>query len=68
MQGDEARLLLSFPSNRCPTQIEVAYRKKVWELHLDSFPVQQKPLAESKFKLVSSDMPLNILSSFFFFP
>ncbi|KHG28410.1 Chaperone DnaJ 2 [Gossypium arboreum] len=53
MQGDEARLLLSFPSNRCPTQIEVAYRKKVWELHLDLFPVQQKPLAESKFKLVN---------------
>ncbi|PPD67560.1 hypothetical protein GOBAR_DD35563 [Gossypium barbadense] len=53
MQGDEARLLLSFPSNRCPTQIEVAYRKKVWELHLDLFPVQQKPLAESKFNFCS---------------
>ncbi|TYH38973.1 hypothetical protein ES332_D12G147300v1 [Gossypium tomentosum] len=62
MQGDEARLLLSFPSNRCPTQIEVAYRKKVWELHLDLFPVQQKPLAESKFKLDSCNVLRNKVS------
>ncbi|MBA0674819.1 hypothetical protein Goari_016393, partial [Gossypium aridum] len=53
MQGDEARLLLGFPPNSCPSpsQIKAAYRKKVWESHPDLFPVHEKHSAESKFKL-----------------
>ncbi|KAL4308525.1 hypothetical protein GQ457_01G054470 [Hibiscus cannabinus] len=55
MQGDEARLLLGFPPNSRPTpsQIKAAYRKKVWESHPDLFPLHQKSLAESKFKMIA---------------
>ncbi|XP_050264396.1 uncharacterized protein LOC126708625 isoform X1 [Quercus robur] len=55
MQGDEARTLLGFPPNSHPTlsQVKAAYKRKVWESHPDLFPAQQKPHAESKFKLIS---------------
>ncbi|GMI98928.1 hypothetical protein HRI_003562100 [Hibiscus trionum] len=66
MQGDEAKLLLSFSSNCFPTQIKAAYRNRVWESHPDLFPVHRKTSEESKFKLASIDVPLNIYLSFFF--
>ncbi|XP_062143760.1 uncharacterized protein LOC133851375 isoform X2 [Alnus glutinosa] len=55
MQGDEARALLGFPPDSRPTlsQVKAAYRTKVWESHPDLFPTQEKPHAESKFKLIS---------------
>ncbi|XP_059439929.1 protein CAJ1 [Corylus avellana] len=55
MQGDEARALLGFPPDSRPTfsQVKAAYRTKVWESHPDLFPAQEKPHAESKFKLIS---------------
>ncbi|OAY48851.1 uncharacterized protein LOC110615789 isoform X6 [Manihot esculenta] len=55
MQGDEARILLGFPPNSRPTlsQVKAAYRKKVWESHPDLFPFDEKPMAESRFKLMS---------------
>ncbi|WVZ05907.1 hypothetical protein V8G54_019253 [Vigna mungo] len=55
MDADEAKLLLGFPpdSRPTPSQVKSAYRKKVWESHPDRFPSHEKPLAESKFKLIS---------------
>ncbi|XP_050238802.1 uncharacterized protein LOC126688221 [Mercurialis annua] len=55
MQGNEARVLLGFPSNSTPTpsQIKAAYRRKVWESHPDLFPLHKKSYAESKFKAIS---------------
>ncbi|KAK3194395.1 hypothetical protein Dsin_025705 [Dipteronia sinensis] len=55
MQGDEARILLGFPPDSCPSpsQVKAAYKKKVWESHPDLFPVDKKPHAESRFKLIS---------------
>ncbi|XP_031280812.1 protein CAJ1-like isoform X5 [Pistacia vera] len=55
MHGDEARVLLGFPPNYRPTlsQVKAAYRRKVWESHPDLFPLDKKPHAESKFKLIS---------------
>ncbi|XP_017415979.1 uncharacterized protein LOC108326894 isoform X1 [Vigna angularis] len=55
MDAHEAKLLLGFPPNSRPTpsQVKSAYRKKVWESHPDRFPSHEKPLAESKFKLIS---------------
>ncbi|XP_021906713.1 uncharacterized protein LOC110821184 isoform X10 [Carica papaya] len=55
MQGDEARVLLGFPPNSRPTlsQVKAAYKSKVWESHPDLFPAYEKPLADSKFKLIS---------------
>ncbi|RVW12535.1 hypothetical protein CK203_082405 [Vitis vinifera] len=55
MRGDEARLLLGFPPTSRVTlsQIKAAYKSKAWEYHPDRVPVQEKPGAESKFKLVS---------------
>ncbi|KHN14163.1 hypothetical protein glysoja_028561 [Glycine soja] len=55
MDADEAKILLGFPPNSRPTpsQVKSAYKKKVWESHPDLFPSHEKPLAESKFKLVS---------------
>ncbi|KAK7379096.1 hypothetical protein VNO80_04549 [Phaseolus coccineus] len=55
MDAHEARILLGFPPNSRPTpsQVKSAYKKKVWESHPDRFPSQEKPLAESKFKLIS---------------
>ncbi|KAG5044160.1 hypothetical protein JHK87_008075 [Glycine soja] len=34
-------------------EVKSAYKKKVWESHPDLFPSHEKPLAESKFKLIS---------------
>ncbi|XP_034691740.1 uncharacterized protein LOC117918886 isoform X1 [Vitis riparia] len=53
MRGDEARLLLGFPptSRLTSSQIKAAYKSKAWEYHPDRVPVQEKPGAESKFKL-----------------
>ncbi|XP_019422276.1 PREDICTED: uncharacterized protein LOC109331921 isoform X2 [Lupinus angustifolius] len=55
MDVNEARILLGFPPNSHPTpsQVKSAYKKKVWESHPDLFPSQEKPLAESRFKLIS---------------
>ncbi|KAH1259134.1 Protein CAJ1 [Glycine max] len=55
MDADEAKILLGFPPNSRPTpsQVKSAYKKKVWESHPDLFPSHEKPLAESKFKLIS---------------
>ncbi|CAJ1873687.1 unnamed protein product [Sphenostylis stenocarpa] len=55
MDAHEARVLLGFPPNSRPTpsQVKSAYKKKVWESHPDRFPSHEKPLAESKFKLIS---------------
>ncbi|KAM3376671.1 chaperone protein dnaJ 72 isoform X1 [Capsicum galapagoense] len=55
MLTDEAKLLLGFPTNSCPTacQVKAAYRRKVWETHPDCFPVHLKPNAELKFKMIS---------------
>ncbi|XP_020210814.1 uncharacterized protein LOC109795711 isoform X1 [Cajanus cajan] len=55
MDAHEARILLGFPPNSRPTpsQVKSAYKKKVWESHPDLFPSHEKPLAESKFKLIS---------------
>ncbi|KAE8008373.1 hypothetical protein FH972_004892 [Carpinus fangiana] len=55
MQGDEARALLGFTPDSRPTfsQVKAAYRMKAWESHPDLFPAQEKPHAESKFKLIS---------------
>ncbi|XP_058740475.1 protein CAJ1 [Vicia villosa] len=55
MDANEARILLGFPPNSTPTPSEVksAYKQKVWESHPDLFPSHEKPLAESKFKLIS---------------
>ncbi|XP_034691744.1 uncharacterized J domain-containing protein C63.13 isoform X4 [Vitis riparia] len=55
MRGDEARLLLGFPptSRLTSSQIKAAYKSKAWEYHPDRVPVQEKPGAESKFKLIS---------------
>ncbi|KAH7857280.1 hypothetical protein Vadar_010857 [Vaccinium darrowii] len=55
MRADEARILLGFPPNFCPTpsQVKAAYRKKVWDSHPDLFPGHEKCDAESKFKLIS---------------
>ncbi|WJZ90596.1 hypothetical protein VitviT2T_009728 [Vitis vinifera] len=55
MRGDEARLLLGFPPTSRVTlsQIKAAYKSKAWEYHPDRVPVQEKPGAESKFKLIS---------------
>ncbi|XP_021613582.1 uncharacterized protein LOC110615789 isoform X2 [Manihot esculenta] len=33
--------------------VKAAYRKKVWESHPDLFPFDEKPMAESRFKLMS---------------
>ncbi|KAI3741723.1 hypothetical protein L1987_59397 [Smallanthus sonchifolius] len=49
MLGDEARVLLSSRFN----SVKAAYKKKAWETHPDRFPVSQKSLAESNFKLIS---------------
>ncbi|KAJ0054583.1 hypothetical protein Pint_00776 [Pistacia integerrima] len=66
MHGDEARVLLGFPPNYRPTlsQVKAAYRRKVWESHPDLFPLDKKPHAESKFKLVSD----KLLKHFLRFP
>ncbi|KAL1312828.1 hypothetical protein HN51_039408 [Arachis hypogaea] len=55
MDANEARILLGFPPNTRPTtsQVKSAYKKKVWESHPDLFPTHEKPLAESRFKLIS---------------
>ncbi|XP_030551821.1 protein CAJ1 [Rhodamnia argentea] len=55
MRSDEARDLLGFPPNSCPTpsQVKAAFKKKVWESHPDLFPINEKKTAESKFKLIS---------------
>ncbi|RZC21949.1 hypothetical protein D0Y65_007918 [Glycine soja] len=55
MDADEAKILLGFPPNSRPTpsQVKSAYKKKVWESHPDLFPSHEKPLAESKFKLLT---------------
>ncbi|KAI6672610.1 hypothetical protein NL676_000516 [Syzygium grande] len=55
MRSDEARVLLGFPPNSRPTpsQVKAAFKKKVWESHPDLFPANEKPTAESKFKLIS---------------
>ncbi|KAL2345527.1 hypothetical protein Fmac_006812 [Flemingia macrophylla] len=55
MDADEARILLGFPPNSRPTpsQVKSAYKRKVWESHPDLFRSHEKPLAESKFKLIS---------------
>ncbi|KAJ1412518.1 DnaJ domain containing protein [Sesbania bispinosa] len=55
MDANEARILLGFPPNSRPTpsQVKSAYKKKVWESHPDLFPSHEKPLAESRFKLIS---------------
>ncbi|KAF8008254.1 hypothetical protein BT93_K2045 [Corymbia citriodora subsp. variegata] len=55
MRSDEARVHLGFPPNSCPTpsQVKAAFKKKVWESHPDLFPINEKPTAESKFKLIS---------------
>ncbi|GAV77473.1 DnaJ domain-containing protein [Cephalotus follicularis] len=55
MQGDEAKVLLGFSPNShpSPSQIKEAYKRKVWKSHPDLFPLHEKPLAESKFKLIS---------------
>nr|AFK41399.1 unknown [Lotus japonicus] len=55
MDANDARILLGFPPNSHPTpsQVKSAYKKKVWESHPDLFPSHEKPLAESKFKLIS---------------
>ncbi|KAF1869672.1 hypothetical protein Lal_00017247 [Lupinus albus] len=54
MDANEAKILLGFPPNSRPTpsQVKSAYKKKVWESHPDLFPSHEKPLAESRFKLV----------------
>ncbi|CAJ1873539.1 unnamed protein product [Sphenostylis stenocarpa] len=56
MDAHEARVLLGFPPNSRPTpsQVKSAYKKKVWESHPDRFPSHEKPLAESKFKLMAN--------------
>ncbi|KAE9615905.1 putative DnaJ domain-containing protein [Lupinus albus] len=55
MDANEAKILLGFPPNSRPTpsQVKSAYKKKVWESHPDLFPSHEKPLAESRFKLIS---------------
>ncbi|XP_059318381.1 uncharacterized protein LOC132068720 isoform X1 [Lycium ferocissimum] len=55
MLMDEAKVLLGFPTNSCPTasQVKDAYRRKVWDTHPDCFPVHLKPNAELKFKMIS---------------
>ncbi|KAL8527125.1 hypothetical protein ACS0TY_005119 [Phlomoides rotata] len=55
MQSDEAKTLLGFPPNSVPSpsQVKAAYIRKALETHPDRFPPHQKPLAESKFKLIS---------------
>ncbi|KAL8236166.1 hypothetical protein R6Q59_017247 [Mikania micrantha] len=55
MYGDEAKVLLGFLPNSTPSssQVKEAYKKKAWETHPDRFPVSQKPIAESNFKLIS---------------
>nr|KYP71735.1 hypothetical protein KK1_011005 [Cajanus cajan] len=69
MDAHEARILLGFPPNSRPTpsQVKSAYKKKVWESHPDLFPSHEKPLAESKFKLVSSGMALSLAIVIFSF-
>ncbi|KDP28327.1 hypothetical protein JCGZ_14098 [Jatropha curcas] len=61
MQGDEARVLLGFPPNSCPTisEVKAAYKKKVWESHPDLFAGHEKSRAESRFKSVSVTALLN---------
>ncbi|KAI3679573.1 hypothetical protein L2E82_51236 [Cichorium intybus] len=55
MLGEEARVLLGFLPNSKPSssQVKAAYKKKAWETHPDRFPVSQRSLAESNFKLIS---------------
>lgn len=55
MRADEAIHLLGFPPNSrpSPSQVKEAYKKMVWETHPDRFPLDQKPNAECRFKLVS---------------
>ncbi|KAM7521372.1 hypothetical protein LguiA_011274 [Lonicera macranthoides] len=55
LADDEARVLLGFPPNSCPTlpQVKAAYKRKVWETHPDRFPDHEKSNAESKFKSIA---------------
>ncbi|KVI12476.1 uncharacterized protein LOC112506412 isoform X1 [Cynara cardunculus var. scolymus] len=55
MLGEEARMLLGFFPNSSPSssQVKAAYKKKAWETHPDRFPLSQRSLAESNFKLIS---------------
>ncbi|KAK9055886.1 hypothetical protein SSX86_026973 [Deinandra increscens subsp. villosa] len=55
MLGDEARMLLGFLPNSTPSssQVKAAYKKKAWETHPDRFPISEKSIAESNFKLIS---------------
>ncbi|TYG36373.1 hypothetical protein ES288_D13G060000v1 [Gossypium darwinii] len=57
-------LTLPFHSRPTSSQIKKAYRKKVWESYPNLFLVHEKHSAESKFKLVSIDVPLKISPSF----
>ncbi|KNA19578.1 hypothetical protein SOVF_059780 isoform B [Spinacia oleracea] len=55
MKSGEARLLLGFPPNSRPTpsQVKAAYKRKVWDVHPDLFPVDKASYAESQFKMIS---------------
>ncbi|XP_071686739.1 uncharacterized protein [Rutidosis leptorrhynchoides] len=55
MLGEEAKLLLGFLPDSTPSssQVKAAYKKKALETHPDRFPLSQRSLAESNFKLIS---------------
>lgn len=55
MKSREARLLLGFPPDYRPTpsQVKAAYKRKVWDVHPDRFPANERSYAESQFKMIS---------------
>ncbi|PWA96473.1 chaperone DnaJ-domain superfamily protein [Artemisia annua] len=55
MLGEEAKVLLGFLPDSTPSssQVKEAYKKKALETHPDRFPLSQRSLAESNFKLIS---------------
>nr|XP_043622250.1 dnaJ homolog subfamily B member 8 isoform X2 [Erigeron canadensis] len=55
MFGEEAKVLLGFLPNSTPSssQVKAAYKKKALETHPDRFPLSQRSVAESNFKLIS---------------
>ncbi|CAL9045567.1 unnamed protein product [Musa banksii] len=55
MRSNEARKILGFSPDSCPTRSEIkaAYRRKAFESHPDLFPAHEKSQAESNFKLIA---------------
>lgn len=38
-------------------QVKAAYKRKVWDVHPDLFPVDKASYAESQFKMVTTNNP-----------